>query len=67
MTGLFYVIFKLATYPMDLIDSVFSRLADAAAPQRPPDGILADTIAGGVIGGVGATVIFLPRSACCSS
>ena len=60
MTGLFYVIFKLATYPMDLIDGVFSRLADAVRAVLP-EGILADLIAGGVVGGVGATVIFVPQ------
>lgn len=60
MTGLFYVLFKIATYPMDLIDGVFSRLSDGARSVMP-EGVLADLLAGGVIGGVGATVIFLPQ------
>ena len=60
MTGLFYVIFKIATYPMDLIDTVFSVASDWVRGVMP-DGILADLLAGGVIGGVGATVIFLPQ------
>lgn len=60
MTGLFYAIFKVATYPMDLIDTVFARLAEAVAEVMPP-GILSDLLSGGVVSGVGATVIFLPQ------
>lgn len=60
MTGLFYVIFKLASYPMDLIDNVFARLG-AAVRAALPEGVLADLLAGGVVGGVGATVIFVPQ------
>lgn len=60
MTGLFYVIFKLASYPMDLIDGVFGRLAEAVRVVLPA-GVLADLLAGGVVGGVGATVIFVPQ------
>lgn len=60
MTGLFYVIFKVASYPMDLIDGVFAGLAGVIRSVLP-EGILADLIAGGVVGGIGATVIFLPQ------
>jgi ferrous iron transport protein B len=60
MTGLFYVVFKLATYPMDWIDAAFAWLADAASSVLPA-GPIADLLANGVIAGVGATVIFLPQ------
>lgn len=60
MTGLFYVIFKVASYPMDLIDGVFAGLANAVRGIMP-EGVLADLLAGGVVGGVGATVIFVPQ------
>lgn len=60
MTGLFWVIFKGATYPMDLIDGLFSA-ASGLVEGVLPDGVLRDLLANGVIGGVGATVIFLPQ------
>ncbi|MFT5422310.1 MAG: ferrous iron transport protein B [Phycisphaerales bacterium] len=60
MTGLFWVIFKGATYPMDLIDGVFSA-ASGFVEGALPEGVLRDLLANGVIGGVGATVIFLPQ------
>ncbi len=60
MAGLFWVVFKFATIPMDLIDLVFARLANAAATALP-EGILSSLIADGLITGVGATLIFLPQ------
>jgi len=60
MTGLFFVIFRLAMYPMDWIDMLFAWLGGvvaAALPQGPIAALLVD----GVIAGVGATVIFLPQ------
>lgn len=60
MTGLFWVIFTLARVPMDLIDSVFSRLSEFVKHAMRP-GILNDLISDGVIRGVSATVIFLPQ------
>jgi ferrous iron transport protein B len=60
MTGLFWVLFRLATVPMDLIDGVFGSLAAGIERVLPP-GFLADMLANGVVAGVGATVIFLPQ------
>lgn len=60
MTGLFWVIFRLAAYPMDWIDVIFSSVS-ALAESALPDGLIQDLIANGVIAGVGATVIFLPQ------
>lgn len=60
MTLLFWVVFKLAAYPMDWIDAAFAMLGDAAAGALPP-GAISDLLVNGIIGGVGATVIFLPQ------
>jgi ferrous iron transport protein B len=60
MTGLFWVIFTLARVPMDLIDSVFSRLSDFLKAHMH-EGVLRDLLADGVVRGVSATVIFLPQ------
>jgi ferrous iron transport protein B len=45
---------------MDLIDTVFGTLA-ANLGSALPEGILSDLLTGGIISGVGATVIFLPQ------
>ena len=60
MTGLFWMLFRIATIPMDLIDTVFAWLA-ASAEAVLPAGLIADLTANGIIAGVGATVIFLPQ------
>lgn len=60
MTGLFWVIFRLATYPMDLIDTVFASLAAWTASVLP-EGAISSLAADGVVSGVGATLIFLPQ------
>lgn len=60
MTGLFWVIFRLAAYPMDWIDAVFAHLGGwvhATLPEGPVRDLLAD----GVVAGIGGTVIFLPQ------
>ncbi|MBX3387516.1 MAG: ferrous iron transporter B [Phycisphaeraceae bacterium] len=60
MTGLFYVLFTLAQYPMGWIENVFGGLSESIIAAMG-DGILADLLANGVIAGVGATVVFLPQ------
>lgn len=60
MTGLFYVIFKLAAYPMDWIDMWFGSLG-AWVGSMLPAGSVRDLLADGIIAGVGATVVFLPQ------
>ncbi len=60
MTGLFWVIFALAAYPMDWIDAIFANLGgwvEATLPQ----GAIRDLLANGVVAGIGGTVIFLPQ------
>jgi len=60
MTGLFWVIFRLAAYPMDWIDAVFTHLGGLVESAMPA-GVLRDLLANGVIAGVGATVVFVPQ------
>jgi ferrous iron transport protein B len=60
MTGLFYVIFKLAAIPMDLIDVWFGSIGGRVGSLLP-DGAIKDLIVDGVIAGVGGAVIFLPQ------
>ena len=56
----FQTIFSWAQLPMDLLDSVFGALQDAARDALPP-GLLNDLIANGIIAGVGGVMIFLPQ------
>ncbi len=60
MTGLFWMIFKLASYPMDWIDLWFGAVGSWAGSLIPP-GAIHDLMVDGVIAGVGGTVIFLPQ------
>lgn len=60
MTGLFWVIFKLAAVPMDAIDWLFANLGALVAGALP-EGPIRDLLTDGVIAGVGGTVIFLPQ------
>jgi len=60
MAGLFAVIFQMATIPMDLIQSLFDALGRWVSATLPA-GSINDLLSQGVIGGVGATVVFLPQ------
>ena len=58
--GLFFTLFSLAGYPMDLIDGTFGWLS-SQVEARMADGDLRALITEGIIGGVGGVVIFLPQ------
>lgn len=60
MFGIFYSIFTLASYPMDLIDAGFGALGEWVASLMP-EGQLSSLLVDGVIAGVGGVVIFLPQ------
>ncbi|MCB0216322.1 MAG: ferrous iron transporter B [Caldilineae bacterium] len=60
MALLFVGIFKLASYPMDLIDAGFGRLGQALAAALPP-GLLASFLVDGLLAGVGGVLLFLPQ------
>ncbi|HSQ24671.1 MAG TPA: ferrous iron transport protein B, partial [Pyrinomonadaceae bacterium] len=60
MLLVFQTIFSWASLPMNLIDQVFSALADSARTHLPA-GIFTDLLADGVIAGVGGVLAFLPQ------
>jgi ferrous iron transport protein B len=60
MTVLFMSLFWWAAPVMDLIDGLFKRLGDQLHGVLG-DGVVTDFLVQGVIGGVGAVVVFLPQ------
>ncbi|MCG3150568.1 MAG: Fe(2+) transporter FeoB [Verrucomicrobiae bacterium] len=60
MLGVFFLIFQMATIPMDLIDGLFSQ-AGAWVAQHLPANDLRELLVQGVIGGVGGMLVFLPQ------
>lgn len=60
MTGLFWSIFALATYPMGWIESLFAALGGAVEAVVPP-GIVQDLLANGVVAGIAGVLVFLPQ------
>ncbi len=62
MTILFMAIFWLASFPMDALDVSFGWLAELVGEFVPP-GIVHDFLAQGVVGGISATLVFLPQIA----
>jgi len=60
MAALFFSIFTLAEYPMNVIDAQVAALAGWVQGALPP-GDLRGLLSDGVIGGVGGIVIFLPQ------
>lgn len=57
---MFWVTFTLGQYPMDWIDAGVGLLRDLATSWLP-DGPLKDMVVDGIIGGVGAVIVFLPQ------
>ena len=57
---MFEVTFTLGQYPMDWIQAGVDWLADFVS-QQMPDGPLKAMLADGIIGGVGAVIVFLPQ------
>lgn len=62
MCGLFWVLFVLASVPMDLIEALFGGLASSIAGVLPA-GPVQDLVTGGIIGGLSGTIVFLPQIA----
>lgn len=60
MGALFWVLFALATVPMDLIEAIFAQLG-ALVEQWLPAGPVRDLLAQGVVGGIAGTIVFLPQ------
>lgn len=60
MAGLFWILFVLASLPMDLIEATFAHLGAWTEAVVPP-GAIRDLLVQGVIGGIAGTVVFLPQ------
>lgn len=60
MASLFWVIFTLAAFPMDLVELVFGHVGQLVENVLP-EGAFSDLIVNGVIGGIAGTVVFLPQ------
>jgi ferrous iron transport protein B len=60
MALVFMLIFWVAQYPMDLIDSLFAA-AGRTLGQWLPEGDLNSLVTDGLIGGVGGMLVFLPQ------
>ncbi|MGE0360473.1 MAG: ferrous iron transporter B [Vicinamibacterales bacterium] len=60
MGTLFWILFALATVPMDLIEATFAELG-ALVDRSLPDGPLRDLVSQGIVGGIAGTVVFLPQ------
>ncbi|MBP3510720.1 MAG: ferrous iron transport protein B [Prevotella sp.] len=58
--AMFQVTFSLGQYPMDWIEAGVSALGGWLSSAMP-DGALKDMLVDGVIGGVGAVIVFLPQ------
>jgi ferrous iron transport protein B len=57
---MFEATFTIGQYPMDWIDSFVSKVAEFVGSNMAP-GMLKDLISDGIIGGVGAVIVFLPN------
>lgn len=62
MLLVFQAIFAWASYPMDLIDSLFGQLVESVQ-QVLPAGWVTDLITDGILAGLGGVVIFVPQIA----
>jgi ferrous iron transport protein B len=60
MLGLFFLIFRIAQIPMDLIDALFSSLG-SWIEQHMPAGDLRSLLVKGGVGGLGGMLVFLPQ------
>lgn len=60
MSALFASIYWIAAFPMDAVDSIFGWLG-ALVTSVMPSGTLRDLAVDGIVGGVAATVVFLPQ------
>ena len=60
MGALFWVLFALATVPMDLIEAVFAQLGTLVEGVLP-EGAVRELVSQGIVGGIAGTVVFLPQ------
>jgi ferrous iron transport protein B len=59
---IFQAIFDWSSYPMDAIDSTFSKLS-SLIKDTLPEGVFTNLLSEGIIPGIGGIVIFIPQIA----
>lgn len=62
LMAIFQLIFSIAAFPMELIDTAFSDLS-AWISSKMPSGVLNDLVSQGIIPGLGGVIIFVPQIA----
>lgn len=62
LLALFQLIFSIASYPMDMIDSVFGTFSVYLQNTLSP-GIFTDLLSQGIVPGLGGVIIFIPQIA----
>lgn len=60
MGTLFWILFALATVPMDLIEATFAQVG-TLVERVLPAGPVRDLVSQGIVGGIAGTVVFLPQ------
>ncbi len=60
LLALFQLIFTLASFPMDLIDSLFGNLSGYLHSVLP-SGMFTELLANGIVPGIGGVIIFVPQ------
>ena len=60
LLSVFYLIFSVASIPMDMIDALFAH-AGSMVNRFLPEGDLQSLVVDGIIGGVGGILVFLPQ------
>jgi ferrous iron transport protein B len=60
MLGVFFLIFQIAHFPMDMIDGLFSGVGSWVA-RHMPESDFRELLVKGVIGGMGGMLVFLPQ------
>lgn len=60
MIGLFWVLFRIASYPMQWIEMLFAVAGELIGAIVPP-GFVHDLLIGGVVPGIAGAVVFLPQ------
>lgn len=60
MFGLFWLLFRIAVYPMEWIEWSFAVAGELIARLTPP-GLVRELLVGGVVPGIAGAVVFLPQ------
>ena len=62
LLALFQLIFSIAEYPMEMIDTVFGTFSNYLQNTLPP-GIFTDLLSQGIVPGLGGVIVFIPQIA----